>query len=344
LLAASLLAVIAKPLCAQSVEEGVEAWQQGNYAEALATWQPLAQAGDADAQYNLGQAYRIGRGAKANAAESRKWFELAAKQGQVDAQAALGLMLMQADDQTDALHWLKLAAEQNEPRAMLVYGAALYKGEGVPRDAALGYDYVSKAATLGLEPAKRTLAQIDALNAAQETAAASIPAPAPIAAPVATPVEVAAAPPQEPAIVPPEPVTQAPVAVAKPPEPAAAPKPVEVAAAEPRPVEPPPEVAPPPKAVEMASIEVPKKVVAQPKAGSAPTGAWRVQLGAFSQKGNAEGLYKKLAGTDALTGRKPFYVAAGGVTKLQVGPFESKSAAQAACNALANACMPVTGK
>ena len=177
LIAAIMIAAVSAPLSAQSVEEGVEAWQQGNYAEAVAMWQPLAEGGDADAQYNLAQAYRIGRGTQPNAVESRKWFELAAKQGQVDAQTALGLLLIQTADRAEALQWLKLAAEQNEPRALLVYGAALYKGDGVPRDPKLGYDYVSKAAGLGLKPAKDTLAQMDALNAAQQqTAIATTPA------------------------------------------------------------------------------------------------------------------------------------------------------------------------
>ena len=217
-IAAIMIAAVSAPLSAQSVEEGVEAWQQGNYAEAVAMWQPLAEGGDADAQYNLGQAYRIGRGTQPNAVESRKWFELAAKQGQVDAQTSLGLLLIQTADRAEALQWLKLAAEQNEPRALLVYGAALYKGDGVPRDPTLGYDYVSKAAGLGLKPAKDTLAQMDALNAAQQqTAAATTPAE-----PAAAPVAVASA--------------SAPPAAEVRPEPPANPEPVQVASVQPEPV------------------------------------------------------------------------------------------------------------
>ncbi|MFL6841756.1 MAG: SPOR domain-containing protein [Sphingomicrobium sp.] len=69
-----------------------------------------------------------------------------------------------------------------------------------------------------------------------------------------------------------------------------------------------------------------------------------MQLGAFSQKGNAEALFRKVAGSGALAGRKPFYVAAGAVTRLQVGPFGSKSAAATACKALGTACFPVPAK
>ena len=41
---------------------GIEAWQKGDHAAAVAIWTPLAEKGDADAAFNLGQAYRLGRG------------------------------------------------------------------------------------------------------------------------------------------------------------------------------------------------------------------------------------------------------------------------------------------
>ena len=61
------------------------------------------------------------------------------------------------------MKWLKRAAEQGEPRALLVYGTALYNGDGVSQDQILGYAYVSRAAEDGLAPAKDTLAQLDEL-------------------------------------------------------------------------------------------------------------------------------------------------------------------------------------
>ncbi|MBV8907575.1 MAG: hypothetical protein JOZ20_01110, partial [Sphingomonas sp.] len=44
------------PLSAQSVKAGIEAWQHADYAAAVAIWRPLAENGDADAAFNLGQA------------------------------------------------------------------------------------------------------------------------------------------------------------------------------------------------------------------------------------------------------------------------------------------------
>jgi cell division septation protein DedD len=93
-----------------------------------------------------------------------------------------------------------------------------------------------------------------------------------------------------------------------------------------------------------AAAAAPAKPAPPPAAAKPASGNWRIQLGAFSQRGNAEALYKKLSGKSALAGRSPYFVSAGSVTRLQVGPFESKSAAQAACSTLGVACFPVPAK
>ena len=83
---------------AQSVRAGIEAWQRADYAPAVAIWRPLAEKGDADAAFNLGQAYRLGRGVTINLAAAQTWFERAANKGHIDAQTTLGLMLFENGD------------------------------------------------------------------------------------------------------------------------------------------------------------------------------------------------------------------------------------------------------
>ena len=112
----------AAPAPAQSVKAGIEAWQKADYARAVAIWRPLAENGDADAEFNLGQAYRLGRGVKIDLGSAQTWLERAASQGHVDAQATLGLLLFGNGNQTDGARWLKQAAEKGEARAMLIYG------------------------------------------------------------------------------------------------------------------------------------------------------------------------------------------------------------------------------
>ena len=112
LLCTSLL--LAAPASAQSVKAGIDAWQRGDYVGAVAIWRPLAEAGDPDASFNMGQAYRLGRGVLVDLATAQTWLERAAEKGHVDAQTTLGLLLFQNGNQADGLKWLKGAAEKGD--------------------------------------------------------------------------------------------------------------------------------------------------------------------------------------------------------------------------------------
>ena len=157
------IAAAALPASAQSVRAGVEAWQNGDASGAVAIWRPLADKGDADAAFNLGQAYRLGKGVPLDLAQAQSWLERAARKGHTDAQSTLGLLLFQNGNRVAAMRWLRAAAEAGEPRALLVVGTALYNGDGVPEDPVKAYAYVSRAAAQGLAPAKATLADMDAV-------------------------------------------------------------------------------------------------------------------------------------------------------------------------------------
>jgi cell division septation protein DedD len=302
LVTVAVVLLLSAPASAQSVKAGIEAWQRADYGSAVAIWRPLAEKGDADAEFNLGQAYRLGRGVPIDLGAAKMWFEKAANAGHLDAETTLGLLLFQNGDQVAGLKWLRRAAEEGEPRALLVYGTALYNGDGVTQDRLLGYAYVSRAADQGLAPAKDTLAQLDELLPATDRAKAialshSIPSGSPVA-----------------------------------PKPS---KPVRVTQAKPAPKEAPPKAAKPKAADPLAP---------KPAAPAPATGNWRIQLGAFSQRGSAEALYRRLSGKAALAGRSPFYIAAGNVTRLQVGPFSSRASAAAACGSLGTACFPVPAR
>jgi hypothetical protein len=313
LVAALALGAAASSLSAQSVRAGIDAWQRADYSAAVAIWRPLAEKGDADAAFNLGQAYRLGRGVQTNLAAAKAWFERAANKGHVDAQTTLGLLLFQNGDQSAGLKWLKTAAEQGEPRALLVYGTALFNGDGVTQNPVLGYAYVSWAAAQGFAPAKETLGELDKLMTVSdrkkglELAMSKVKNPrrpvpksktVPIAAKPAKPVQVATAKAAQPAVA--KPVTKP---------------------------------APKPAAKPAQSPATPAAVAA--------TGAWRIQLGAFNNRAAAEAAYRKLAGNAALAGRSPQYIPFNQFIRLRVGPFASKESAAAACGAVRVACFPV---
>jgi cell division septation protein DedD len=88
---------------------------------------------------------------------------------------------------------------------------------------------------------------------------------------------------------------------------------------------------------------VPEAPPAPKPAPVASSGGWRIQLGAFSQRGSAEALYRKLGGS--LGGHQAYYIPVGKITRLQVGPYPSREAASAACASLhGQACFPVAAK
>ena len=66
----ALLMTLSSPAAAQDFDTGLFAAQAGDFATALQEWKPLAEAGDADAQYNLGQMYRKGQGVLQDYAEA----------------------------------------------------------------------------------------------------------------------------------------------------------------------------------------------------------------------------------------------------------------------------------
>ena len=85
-----LTGIFAASALAGPLEDGMVAYQEKDYLKAIQLWRPLAQAGDAEAQYRLGVMYAEGRGVAPNDAEAALWFERAAEQGEPMAQYNLG--------------------------------------------------------------------------------------------------------------------------------------------------------------------------------------------------------------------------------------------------------------
>ena len=70
---------------AADFSKGLQAAQSGDFKTALAEWTPLAEQGNAMAQFNLGHMYANGYGVRENDKTAVKWFTKAAKQGYADA-------------------------------------------------------------------------------------------------------------------------------------------------------------------------------------------------------------------------------------------------------------------
>lgn len=332
---ALMTSILAFSAAHADTKAGVDAWQQGDYARAIAEWRPLAEAGDPDAQFNLGQAYKLGRGVQADLPQAIDWYRRAAAQGHLRAEDNLGLVMFQQGDRANAIPYLQRAAQRGEPRAQYIVGTALFNGDLLGKDWVRAYALMTRSAASGLPQAAASLQQMDKFvpedQRKQGLAMASAlerqeKGPALAAAP-ATPVRTAPASGIRTTDIPASNIPAAtPPAMTPPP-----PRPTPVAA---RPAAPTP--APPPV------VAKPKPAPAAPVRAAA--GGWRVQLGAFSEDGRARALWTQLSSrVGGLGNLQPYLVKEGRITRLQAGPLGSAADAGRLCGAIKSAgadCIP----
>ncbi len=122
MLLAVVVVLTAAPACTDSdFNAGVKAYERGDYATALKKWRPLAEHGDAAAQYNLGFMYSNGEGVPQDDKEAVRWYRLAAVQGHAPAQNNLAWMYFEGrgvpKDHVQAHLWANLAAAQGIEQA-----------------------------------------------------------------------------------------------------------------------------------------------------------------------------------------------------------------------------------
>ena len=148
-----IVAVSAEPF-----QDGISAYKRGDYAAALEIFRPLAEQGDAKAQFILGVAYFNGQGVPQDFAAAMAWYRKVADQGVHEAQFNIGLMygkgISVARDYAEAANWYRRAAEQGDVKAQYNLGVAYYYGQGVPQDFAAAMTWYRKAADQGLADAQ----------------------------------------------------------------------------------------------------------------------------------------------------------------------------------------------
>ena len=155
--ATSLLAVPAMA----DVKAGTDAWNRGDYGTAVKEWRQPAINGNAEAQFNLGQAYKLGRGVPPDPKLAGEWFLKAAQQGNVQAEDNYGIVLFQYGDRQKAFPYLQKSANRGEPRAQYLVATALFNGDFGTKDWPRAYALMTRAAAAGLGSAATSLAQMD---------------------------------------------------------------------------------------------------------------------------------------------------------------------------------------
>jgi cell division septation protein DedD len=307
------------------VASGVRAWQNGNFTGAVAEWRPLAEKGDADAEYNLGQAYKLGRGVPTrDLAIAASWYQKAAQQGHEPAQANLALLLYTQGRKAAAMPWMRKAADAGDPRCQFILGGELFNGDLLHEDMPHAYAYMKRAADQGLPQAIDNLKVIESsippLALQQGTALAAQMERNESAA-----AQTKGRMPRQTVDIGPRTMLPANTALAS-----TLPAPIPGRAA--------------PASRSMAAQHGPATRPAPARqAVQASAGGWRIQLGAYSSAANAHRAWDSIR-AKGLSGLEPRFTAAGPVTRLQAGPLAGKAAAEKACaaaKAAGSACFPV---
>ena len=140
---------LAAALIALGLNQAVWAANVPDFRETL----QAAEQGNAEAQFNLGNMYREGRGVRQDDAEAVRWYRQAAEQGDAQAQTNLGLMYANGlgvrQDDAEAFGWFRQAADQGFAIAQTNLGVMYDDGRGVRQDRALAQEWYGKACQNG---------------------------------------------------------------------------------------------------------------------------------------------------------------------------------------------------
>ncbi|HEY4165070.1 MAG TPA: tetratricopeptide repeat protein [Dongiaceae bacterium] len=177
-----------------SSDPGTAAFNNGDYAGAMAAWKPKAEDNDPEAMNNIGNLYSLGLGVSKDPKQAATWYEKAAQLGFVLAQYNLANLdynrndLKQAarwytaaaqgghakamyylaqmyesgdgveENKTEAAKWYGKASDQELPEGEYEYGQRLINGEGIDQNTQKGSDLVLKAAEAGYGKAQYMMA------------------------------------------------------------------------------------------------------------------------------------------------------------------------------------------
>ena len=114
--------------------DGQDSYSAGNYQDAILEWTPIAENGDARAQYNLGWMSANGKGTAQDFQEAVDWYTKAADQGYIHAQYNLANLYLRgqgvAQNDKLAFSWFIKAAEQGDAPAQYNLGRMYLLGKG----------------------------------------------------------------------------------------------------------------------------------------------------------------------------------------------------------------------
>lgn len=159
------------------LQEGINAYNIGNYKQAKALLEPYAAQGNADAQYFLARAYYDDHPSIGWLVA--KWFGKAADQGHREALSWYGYCYETGKglrrDYAKAKHYYEAAAQLNNPSAFYRLGLMYENGRGVEKNDKQAIALYERAASLGHKTAQEQLRSLLGSRPNQEVVTFSNP-------------------------------------------------------------------------------------------------------------------------------------------------------------------------
>ncbi len=153
------ISALAVPASAGPFENGLAAYNRGDYAAALQNWRPLTEAAYPLAQKFPGVMFYTGSGAPTDPSGKPDFWRGVAEQSAADAQFQLGRLYEDGrgvpQDDVRAAAWYRKAAEQGNAGAQYRLGLMYGEGRGVQRDSVVAHMLFNLAAMQGHEEAQK---------------------------------------------------------------------------------------------------------------------------------------------------------------------------------------------
>ncbi|MEP7174306.1 MAG: tetratricopeptide repeat protein [Aestuariivirga sp.] len=134
--------ILSSQVTAGELENGIVAIKAGKLREAVQILEPLAKAGNREAQYQLGGVFET-EGEGQDYARALKWYRLASERGNLNAEFRIAAMHSLGRgvpiDRAEAIRLYKLCADLGNVRCQQSLAFAYAAGNGVPKDDVLSY-------------------------------------------------------------------------------------------------------------------------------------------------------------------------------------------------------------
>ena len=147
-------------------EEGVAAYERGEYEAAFQELEPIAQSGAAQAIHYVGLMYETGQGVAANPSTAWSWYNRAAERGHAASMYRIGLMYERGLGvplrPKEAQSWFLKSAYKGYPKAMVAVAMTYLNGRGVRPDLNRAKEWLEKASLEGEPDAQAVLDRLAA--------------------------------------------------------------------------------------------------------------------------------------------------------------------------------------